>query len=97
MLEIYGSDCTGFSNGGFVWSAEMMLRTLAPVANMVGTYYKGCVTLGQLQASSEGTGLLIQDLIEIAEETGVHSDCQVLRSAVVNHDVVFSGSSSGTV
>jgi hypothetical protein len=74
MLEIYGSDCTGFSNSGFVWSAEMMIRTLAPTANMVGTFYKGCVTLGQLQQGADGTGLLIQDLIEIATETGVHSD-----------------------
>jgi hypothetical protein len=46
MLEIYGSDCTGFATSGFIWSAEMMVRTLAPAANMVGSYYKGCVTLG---------------------------------------------------
>lgn len=94
MLEIYGSDCTGFAQAGFIWSAEMAVRTLGPAANLVGTYYKGVVTLGQLAASS--SGLSIQDLIEISQESGTHSYDQVLRSSVVNHDVVFSGSSSGT-
>jgi len=26
----------------------MLVSTLAPAANKVGTYYKGCVTMGQL-------------------------------------------------
>lgn len=41
MLEVYGSDCTGFATSGFIWSAEMLVNTLAPAANMVGAYYKG--------------------------------------------------------
>lgn len=90
MLEIFGSDTTGFAASGFVWSAEMLVSTLAPAANKVGTYYKGCVTMGQLQGTV--AGLSIQDLIEIASESGTHQDSFQLRSGVVNHDIVFTGS-----
>ena len=89
MLEVYGSDCKGFSTAGFVWAAEMEVKTLAPLANLVGAYYKGTVTVGQLGATGR---LSIQDLIEIATETGVHSSSQSLRSSVVNRNIVFSGS-----
>jgi hypothetical protein len=90
MTEIFGSDTTGFAASGFVWSAEMLVSLLAPAANKVGTYYKGVVTMGQLQGTV--AGLSIQDLIEIASESGTHKDSFQLRSAVVNHDVVFTGS-----
>jgi len=91
MLEIYGSDCTGFATAGFVWAAEMEVKTLAPLANLVGSYYKGTVTVGQLGSTGR---LSVQDLIEIATETGVHSSSQTLRSAVVNRNIVFSGSTA---
>jgi hypothetical protein len=90
MIEVFGSDTTGFAASGFVWSAEMLVSLLAPAANKVGTYYKGVVTMGQLQGTV--AGLSIQDLIEIASESGTHKDSFQLRSAVVNHDVVFTGS-----
>lgn len=48
MLEVFGSDCTSFATAGFVWSAKMHVRTLAPLANLVGSYYKGTITIGQL-------------------------------------------------
>jgi hypothetical protein len=57
MLEIYGSDTTGFAAAGFVWSAEMMVGTLAPAANMVGSYYKGVCTMGQLQGTVSGLSI----------------------------------------
>jgi len=70
MLEVFGSDCTGFANAGFVWSADLHLRTLAPAANFVGSYYKGAITLGQLAsvttAGQPGQGLSVRDLIEIS-------------------------------
>jgi hypothetical protein len=50
----------------------MLVSTLAPAANKVGTYYKGTVTMGQLQGTV--AGLSIQDLIEIASESGTHQD-----------------------
>jgi len=43
MLEVYGSDMTGFSSGGFVWAAEMEVNILCPRANLVGSYYSGTI------------------------------------------------------
>jgi len=40
-LEVYGSDMTGFSAGGFVWASEAKFNILAAQANIVGSYYKG--------------------------------------------------------
>lgn len=41
MLEVYGSDMTGFSAGGFVWASEATFNILTPAANLVGSYYRG--------------------------------------------------------
>jgi len=57
MLEVFGSDTTGFAAAGFVWSAEMLVGTLAPAANMVGSYYKGVCTMGQLQGTVSGLSI----------------------------------------
>lgn len=46
MTDVYGSDMTGFSAGGFVWSAEMELNILCPRANLVGSYYQGTIQFG---------------------------------------------------
>lgn len=41
MLELYGSDMTKFSAGGFVWASEATVNVLAPAANIVGSWYRG--------------------------------------------------------
>lgn len=46
MTEVYGSDLTGFSSGGFVWASEAVFNIVAPVANSVDSYYKGTVQFG---------------------------------------------------
>lgn len=38
MIEVYGSDMTGFSEGGCVWAAEMTLNIGAPPACTVGMF-----------------------------------------------------------
>jgi hypothetical protein len=48
MIQNFGSDMTGFSNGGFVWTAEMSCSILAPAANMIGAMYRGTLSFGQL-------------------------------------------------
>jgi len=47
-------------------------------------------------AGQPGIGLSVRDLIEISQESGVFEPSIDLRSAVVNHDVVFSGSTDQT-
>jgi hypothetical protein len=48
MDEAYGSDMSGFSAGGFVWSAESQFNILAPAANMVGSFFRGTLQWGQM-------------------------------------------------
>lgn len=62
MLETYGSDMSGFSEAGSVWAAELTANILCPAANMVGSWYEGCIQLGQLNDVS------LRDLIEISGE-----------------------------
>lgn len=58
MKELYGSDFTSFSAGGFVWASEMTANILTPAANLVGSYYKGTITYGQLVSKEDReTGL----------------------------------------
>ena len=43
MLEVYGSDMTKFSAGGFASASEATFNVLAPAANMVGSFYRGTI------------------------------------------------------
>jgi hypothetical protein len=88
MKEVYGSDMTGFSSGGFVWAAEMTCDLLTPAANLVGSLYRGTVQYGQLPPDPT-TGLSLRDLIEISSTTQIGDPRFHLRAGVVNHDVVF--------
>jgi len=53
MLETYGSDFSGFSSGGYVWASQPTFNILAPAANMVGSYFRGTVTFGQLPSTPD--------------------------------------------
>jgi hypothetical protein len=46
MQEVYGSNMDGFSEGGFVWSAQADVELLIPRANLVGGCYRGNLTYG---------------------------------------------------
>jgi hypothetical protein len=46
MKRFYGSDFNGFSEGGFMWSAEADISLLAPLADFVGAVYTGTLTYG---------------------------------------------------
>ena len=48
MLEVYGSDMTKFSAGGYVWASEATFNILAPAASIVGSWYRGTIQYGQL-------------------------------------------------
>jgi hypothetical protein len=48
MTEIYSSDMTGFSSGGFVWASEIDLNILLAEANKIDSVYQGTVEFGQL-------------------------------------------------
>lgn len=80
MKEVYGSDLTGFSAGGFVWASEATMNILTPAANLVGSYYKGTLAWGSLppggpQSTSPGGGtiggLTLNNLIEISGKAEV--------------------------
>jgi hypothetical protein len=43
MIEVLGSDMTGFSAGGFVWAGDAQMNILCPRANLVGGYFQGCI------------------------------------------------------
>lgn len=57
MVETYGSDFTGFSEGGFVWASELEINLLAPRANFIGAYYRGTLSYGQLYEASAGMNI----------------------------------------
>lgn len=59
MQEVYGSNLTGFSAGGFIWASEATMNVLTPAANLVGSYYKGTMQFGQLP-SLAANGLSLQ-------------------------------------
>ncbi len=48
MLEVYGSDMTQFSAGGFVWASEATINILAPRANSIDSFFQGSLQYGQL-------------------------------------------------
>jgi len=59
MKRFYGSDFNGFSEGGFMWSAEADISLLAPLADFVGAVYTGTLTYGQLDKTPD-TGLSVE-------------------------------------
>jgi len=59
MKRFYGSDFSGFSEGGFMWSAEADISLLAPLADFVGAVYTGTLTYGQLD-KLPATGLSVE-------------------------------------
>lgn len=68
MTEVFGSDLMGFSSGGYVWAGEATANILVPLANLVGSLYRGTIQYGQLPNVVSG-GLSLKDLIEIASST----------------------------
>lgn len=46
MVETYGSNMDGFSEGGLVWSAQADMKLMVPKANLVGGLYRGNMTYG---------------------------------------------------
>lgn len=59
MMEVYGSDMSKFSAGGFVWASEVTANILAPAANLIGSWYRGTVQYGQLP-NSRADGLTVR-------------------------------------
>lgn len=98
MFETYGSNMDGFSEGGFVWSAQADVQLLIPKANLVGGMFRGNITYGQLPPKSpDGTfanSLSCQQLMKIAQDAEL-SDHFHLRSAVVNNDLIFDSQTLG--
>jgi len=92
MTEVYGSDLTGFSAGGFAWAAEATFNILAPAAQMVGSYFRGTVQYGQLPGGiyTDKNGITLRELIEIAGDAQVMKPQFHLRTAVVNHQLVYN-------
>jgi hypothetical protein len=89
MIDAYGSDMTGFSAGGFVWAGGMDVNIMCPRANLVGSYYQGSVQFGQLP-SSPTSGLSLRQMIEIAGDIEILAPQFHMRTAVVNHDIVYA-------
>jgi len=96
MKEVYGSDLTGFSAGGFVWASEVTMNLLVPAANLVGSYYKGTLAFGSLPqgGSNNGAGgsqggLTLNQLIEISGKAEIMKSQFHLKSGVVNHEIVY--------
>lgn len=46
MQEVYGSDCTSFSDGGFVYAAQADFKLEAPRATQSGKVYSGTLSYG---------------------------------------------------
>jgi len=91
MDEVYGSDMSGFTAGGFVWSSELKMNILCPAANLIGSSYRGSVLFGQLPSKVDPLTpwLTVRDFLEIGTDTLVMDPQQHLRAAVVNHNVVY--------
>jgi hypothetical protein len=93
MSELYGSDCTGFAEKGFVYSARLSFHILAPEANLIGKAWHGRFTLGQISTSTPGASraISIGHLLKIAKEIEFdHKKPFVLQAGVNNHNIVFS-------
>ncbi len=88
MLEVYGSDMTKFSAGGYVWASEATFNVLAPMANIVGSWYRGTIQYGQLP-SGNGQALSLRQLLEIAGDIEVMKPQFKMRTGVVNHNIVY--------
>jgi hypothetical protein len=91
MIELYNSDMTGFAEHGVVWAGQVDHKLLTPAANLVGTYFEGTITVGQLQ--SAGTGLnaamTVSELISIASYATTMRPDFTLKGAVVNNNIVY--------
>jgi len=46
MMEVYGSDMTGFSEGGFIWASEITMNMTVAAASLVGAIYRGTILYG---------------------------------------------------
>lgn len=94
MIETYSSDMTTFSDGGFVWAAEMDATLNFPQATASGAMYHGALSYGNLPADQ---GLSVDTLMENATVTdSVMTRRFNLRSAVCNNNLIteagdFSG------
>jgi hypothetical protein len=82
--QLYGSDFSSIGTGGFVWSCAQHIRLITPQANLVGSCYKGMITLAQL-----GSGLTQQNLIQDATVTATGAYENTLRSAVQDPALVM--------
>jgi len=60
MLETYGSDMTGFSAGGFVWTADITMNILCPQASLVGSFFRGTIQYGQMSAGPSANGMSLR-------------------------------------
>lgn len=92
MLELYGSDMSNFSAGGYVWASQAQFNILQAQANMVGSFFRGTIRCGQLPDipnTSPAAGISVRQLIEIAGNAEVMKPTFYLKTAVVNHNLVF--------
>ena len=89
--SLYGSDFTSIGTGGYVWACSSHLRLITPQANLVGSCYKGMVTLAQL-----GPGLTIQNLIQDAVVTSTGAYENTLRSSVSDPALVMDINANST-
>jgi hypothetical protein len=64
MVEVYGSDMDGFSEGGFVWAAQADVKIVTPEANLIGAMMRGNLTYGQIPTI--GRGLSGNELFKIS-------------------------------
>jgi len=94
MIETYSSDMTTFSDGGFVWAAEMNATLNFPEATASGSMHHGALSYGNLPVEQ---GLTVDTLIENSSVTDSVTDRKFhLRSAVCNNNLIteagdFSG------
>ncbi len=71
----------------FSYAAKVEFSIVAPLANLVGTYYKGTVRLGSLFASADlniNSNFTIANLIAVADDIGSMQSSFSLESAVVD-------------
>mgnify|MGYP003572093692 CR=1 FL=1 len=91
MIEVFGSDITGFAEHGFVWACQLNLKLMAPLANVIGKAFHGRITIGQLRSNGVNQAITTEQLIKIAhtiDDVTIDGDF-VLRSAINNNDILF--------
>jgi len=86
QVKVYGTDISDIGLHGSCFSGKIQMAPLVPQANLIGHYWSGEVTLGQLM-SDNGSSVVVSvdSLISIADKTVHKHDGTVqLQSCVQN-------------